>query len=199
MVPYEYLSLDIKIPNWKSKIKDFDQRQMHFDRGCSLIDSESKKIFSDLGLIPYYGMLWSWVSSDNINETNYHIDTAPSSLILTLFSVNILLDGTPALTEWVDESKCEEIIDSGRDPVYNTTHRIFKPDVMPDYSASINNFPMLIRVDIPHRVRRDLIRSTRWTYSMRFVSKQMKSISFVEAKELLNMCIIRESSSFASQ
>ena len=190
MLPYQYLNLDIQIGDWKSKIIDFEKRQMYCDARCQLVNIKSKNFLANLGLVPYYGMLWNWPPVKNLEDCIFHIDGSDNKSILTLFALNFLLQGTPSITEWVEENKCTEILDNTLDEIYQTTHRAFLGNVIADYSAPINQYPMLIRVDIPHRVRGDIITDTRWTYSMRFVSKKFKPISYHDACSYLEEYIL---------
>jgi len=199
--PYSYLNLDIKISEeWKSIIDlSNPARQAYRDIGNSLVDDESKRILQDAGIVLDFGRLWSWPATDD-QPPLFHIDLLDNDINSPknpLCAINTLIQGTPSFQEWTTKEKCT-IVDVGNAPVHKEAHNSTPSNYMAyhsnlpvNYAAELKKgYSILCRVDIPHRVRTDLIKETRWSYSLRFLNKQGLRPSYNEVKELLKDYII---------
>lgn len=199
--PYSYLNLDIKISEeWKT-IVDLSSpvRQAYRDVGNKLVDDESKRILQDCGIVLDFGRLWSWPSV-NSGPPLFHIDLLDKDINSTLnplCAINTLIQGTPTFQEWTTKEKCT-IVNVGTGPVHKealdstpSTYIAYHSEVPVNYAAELmKGYSLLCRVDIPHRVRTDLVKETRWSYSLRFLNKKGNRPSYSEVKELLKEYII---------
>jgi hypothetical protein len=137
---------------------------VYTDIGCNLLKPELKKVFIDLGLEPSAANLWGRVS--NFCPAYYHTDkgNVPGKETVKC-AVNWLLSGEPGITEW---SYAAENFSYGCGTATHleTPANWYWP-LDPEFTAVLHN-PMLIRVDVPHRVNTVGSNTLRISYSLRF-------------------------------
>ena len=170
--PYRYLRLPSNplIDNWREKVPNSEKVFLYSDHGCELMKPELKKIFSDRGLTPFIGNLWSW-EPNNIPKF-YHTDQKVKEGVKILTcAVNWLIYGKPGITEWSYSALAEEIDMGDRGNSYGTDSQWWgTKQSVPEYSAILNR-PMLIKVNVPHRVNTTGVDEYRISYSLRFAYK----------------------------
>jgi len=175
-LPFYYLNnIPFELNDWRSIITDFDIQQSHIDKGANRISKLTRQFFIDQGIIPTFGILWSWPKNQNESMT-YHtdadVDKDGKIYVTDYCSINFLLDGDGGVTEFISIDKTKEIGKIYNSGKVNLRYRLFE-NIEPEYKAYIStNQPIMMRTDVPHRVNTNDITKTRWTYSLRFSIKQ---------------------------
>jgi hypothetical protein len=169
--PYRYLKLPNNplIDSWREKVPDFKKVFLYSDQGCNLLKPELKQIFLNCGLNPFMGNLWSW-EPNNIPKF-YHTDQKVKPGIKRLeCSLNWLVQGEPGITEW-SYSALDKVSIGLKGNSYKTDAEWWGTRTTPSEFSAILNKPMLIRVDVPHRVNTTGVMDYRISYSVRFENK----------------------------
>lgn len=203
--PFYYLSFPIEISEeWKSVVNVNDNiKQSYKDIDAKLVKDESRRILEEVGIVLECGQLWNWPIMTT--PPPYHIDHKhtldnPDN---SLCAINTLLQGTPTFQEWTIIEKCQNVKMKTQDEmktrenaeIYFAPHLsqllMMTSSLPPEYSAElIKGYSLLCRVDIPHRVRSDLIKETRWSYSLRLYNRQKLRPTYLEIGELLKDYIV---------
>jgi hypothetical protein len=168
MTPYKYLTvntaplidfnyLDLGINPTKSFV--------YTDLGCDLLKPELKQFFIDRKLEPELGNLWA--REPNFCPASYHTDQIKSQGNKTVkCAINWLLSGEPGITEWSHEAK-NYFCGNGAAAYLGTLADWYDGYVKPSFVAVLDR-PMLIQVDVPHRVNTLGVNTLRISYSLRF-------------------------------
>lgn len=165
--PFEYLKINndplIKF-NYSDLGVDSTKSFVFNDVGCNLLKPELKQFFINFGLEPSAGNLWG--RTPNFCPAYYHTDQIKVTGKDTVkCAVNWLLSGEPGVTEW---SYAAENFSSGcGTATYLETPANWYWPLDPEFTAVLDK-PMLIRVDVPHRVNTLGVTTLRISYSLRF-------------------------------
>jgi hypothetical protein len=214
MKPYMHLRMPIKIDSrWKDKFPVIDETtRLHYgDTGCTLLSDSTRYYFQTALKMPaVFGLLWSWPNSYDINE--YHIDNYSQTggkldeKDMYKFSMNVLLQGSRGKTEWANMDNCTAIVEDTQIELRDSEEKatgyrgsstgLFY-DREPDWSTSIMpGYPMMMDVQVPHRVNKDKEGPMRWTYSIRFKKPDMSQYTWEEAVEKLKHLELPESKEY---
>jgi hypothetical protein len=167
--PFEYLKID-NDPLIKFNYSDFNidtastKSFVYTDIGCKLLKPELKQFFIDRGLEPAGGNLWG--RTPDLCPVYYHTDVGMETGKDTVkCAVNWLLSEEPGVTEWsyAAENYCAG---SGISSYIELAGTWYWP-LDPEFTAVLDK-PMLIRVDVPHRVNTLGVTTLRISYSLRF-------------------------------
>lgn len=168
MTPYRYLTID------SNPLIDFDYMDLgvdptksfvYTDFGCNLLKPELKQVFKDRKLEPELGNLWA--REPNFCPPCYHTDQLKSQGKETVkCSINWLLSGDPGVTEWSVKAK-DYYYGNGSAMHLGTSADWYNGDIASDFVAVLDR-PMLIQVDVPHRVNTEGFDTLRISYSLRF-------------------------------
>jgi hypothetical protein len=185
-IPYRYLNLlnEPLIDEWKLKVPDFKKVFLYSDHGCELLKPNLKNLFLECGLTPFIGNLWSW--EPNTLPKFYHTDQKikPGIKKLTC-ALNWLIQGEPGITEWSYRALDEEIDMGIKGNSYGTDSQWWgSKKSLPEFSAVLNK-PMLIKVDVPHRVNTIGVNDYRISYSLRFAHKPDWSEVLLKLKDYI--------------
>jgi hypothetical protein len=195
--PFCYLkNIPFFLKEWRHLITDFDKQQSYHDQKALLLEDITRNFFLKNNLIPYFGLLWSWPKESTMT---YHVDAAINDKgvvhVNDYSSINFLLDGDGAVTEFVSIENSTEIGKIQYSNIMNLPYRKFE-DTEPDYKSYISyDNPLMINTQIPHRVNTKGITNTRWSYSLRFGNKEnnvFRKVRFEELKLLLSEYILEE-------
>jgi hypothetical protein len=166
MTPYQYLTID------PAPLIDFNYLDLginptegfvYTDFGCNLLKPELKQFFIDRKLEPIFGNLWA--REPNYCPTFYHTDQIKSPKTVKC-AINWLLSGEPGITEWSHEAD-NYPGGPGAAKYVGTLTDWFDGDIKPSFVAVLDR-PMLIQVDVPHRVNTLGTNTLRMSYSLRF-------------------------------
>lgn len=195
--PFCYLkNIPFFLKDWRHLITDFDKQQSFHDEKALLLEDITRDFFTKNKLIPYFGLLWSW---PKYSTMTYHVDAAINDEgivhVNDYSSINFLLDGDGAVTEFVSIEQASEIGKIQYSSIMKLPYRQFE-DTEPEYQAYISHSnPIMVNTQVPHRVNTSGISNTRWSYSLRFGSREnnvFRKIRFEELKLLLNEYILEE-------
>jgi len=164
--PYRFLKLNAKITPWKELLPDLNNVKPILDWNATLLSKETRKVFKDIGLEPAVGVLW--VHNKGVTGDKHYVAGDPSSPLRPYVSINILLEGSSSIIEWVDFSKSKFLRNSYNIDGTIAWREYTSKDV--DYSAVLQaDTPVLYRIDVPHRVKLETIEKPSWAYSIRFI------------------------------
>lgn len=195
--PFFYLkNIPFALKEWRHLIDDFDKQQSYHDKKALLLEDNTRNFFIENKIFPYFGLLWSWPSNSTMT---YHVDAAINDdgiiHVNDYCSINFLLDGDGAVTEFVSIENSTEIGKIQYSDIMNLPYRKFE-DTEPEYKSYISYaHPIAINTQIPHRVNTKGITKTRWSYSLRFGNKEnnlFRKAQFNELKLLLSEYILEE-------
>lgn len=168
--PCYYLNIDEfpLVEGWESKVERVDKVFLHLDLHCKLLKPDLHKFFSSVGLIPRAANLWSW-EPDYLPPYYHTDDNGFKGEPRITSAVNWLISGPSGKTEWSFKALDHKINMAGRRNPYKTSSQWWgtKED-NPDVSVELIK-PMLLNVDIPHRVNTLGTSEWRISYSVRFL------------------------------
>lgn len=189
-LPFYYLeNIPFKLHEWRMLVTDFDKQQSIIDKGAKHISETTRNFFVTRGILPSFGILWSWPKNQNPSMT-YHtdadIDKNGVVYVTDYCSINFLLDGDGGITEFISIDKATEIGKIFNSDKVNLRYRLFE-NIEPEYKAYLTyNNPIMMRTDVPHRVNTNDITKTRWTYSLRFGIKKNNKLEKVRIENLVS-------------
>lgn len=163
-LPYRYLDLPNNplVADWMKYVENANAVFLHMDHGGTYLRPEIKDLFSNLGLIPKRGNLWS---RPPFSVPMYHTDQKKDC---ELFAINWLLLGDPGITEWSFKALNHKIENFELRLNKETSPQLWgDPSLSADISAVLDK-PMMIKTNIPHRVNTNNINTWRISYSLRF-------------------------------
>jgi hypothetical protein len=168
MIPYAYLTVD------SNPLIDFSYLDLgvdasksfvYTDFGCKLLKPDLKQFFVDLKLEPELGNLWA--REPNFCPPCYHTDQLKSQgKEIVKCAINWLLSGEPGITEWSHKAK-NYYYGNGAAMYLGTSADWYNGSIGSDFVAVLDK-PMLIQVDVPHRVNTLGVDTLRISYSLRF-------------------------------
>lgn len=173
-VLYYLKNIPSNITGWESKFPNLTEQQSYIDKDFSLLGADAVDFFRSKGLIPVFGIVWSWPYRQN-EELYYHTDqwyhTDGTILSGDVVAMNFLLSGDSGLTEFVPFDKTTEIDPSFYSKKVKFNYRKFDGSSVPDNTYILTkDKPTIMRIDVPHRVNTNNIdpNQCRWSYSLRF-------------------------------
>lgn len=197
--PFRMLNIDFHLNDgWKDHVGNDDVRQVIYDDRGDWLSLSTITLLRKLNFTVDYAMLWSWPKmwghqakiNDHPYQDYYHVDFPPS--FGAQVAINYLVKGDPSVTEWVDEAdtiSCKPAMN----PAYKHQEvRLFLNNGGDVVQGRIRKgVPMLIRIDVPHRVVTSEIVNTRWVYSLRLRDQNtQKSLTWEVAKQRLQQFMI---------
>ena len=202
-------------PTWKDLFTDHNvhKRQKYGDAECTYVEPQTHKIFNNLGLCLTFGVISSWPSRNESDTKEYHIDSTATGTgklpnwsevgdyswelgnNISYFAINVLLQGSVSKTEWAKMERCtlvteedlikfREIQSKAGGYAGLTKNRYY--DITPDWSCSIMpDHPMMINIQVPHRVVANYKGDVRWTYSIRCKTMDYKPVPWKQGVTIL--------------
>ena len=197
--PFRMLDIDFRLNDgWKDHVGNDEKRQVIYDDQGDWLSASTIALLNELNFDIDYAMLWSWPKmwghqlkvNNHPYQDYYHVDFPPSHGVQV--AINYLVKGDPSITEWVDEANTIRH-KSAMNPAYKHQEvQLFLNNGGNVVQGRIRKgVPMLIRIDVPHRVITSEIVDTRWVYSLRLKDRNTrKSLKWEVAKERLQHFII---------
>lgn len=188
--PFYYLeNIPFSLVEWRSLVNDFNKQQSIIDKGANRISETTRNFFTIRGILPSFGILWSWPKNQNPSMT-YHtdadIDKNGTVFVTDYCSINFLLDGDGGTTEFISIDKVKEIGKIYNNDKVKLRYRMFE-NVESEYKAYLTPVnPIMMRTDVPHRVNTNDITKTRWTYSLRFSIKKNDKLEKARIENLIS-------------
>jgi hypothetical protein len=167
--PYRYLRLpgNPLIDSWKDKIGN-EEVFLYHDADCLLLKQDIRDLFLSTNLGPIVGNLWSW-KMDTIPKF-YHTDVTKNGVKFN-GAINWLISGSPGITEWSYTALDTPVGEANSNHPFkkygNTSSWWGSQDTPSDFSSVLDK-PMLIKINVPHRVNTIGEVGHRISYSLRF-------------------------------